>query len=162
MNTNHIEKLWLVFGCADNPNNFFISYYPIHITTCFGLYRPSSCEINTVFFKSYYAFNGSVLGYTVQYFKFRILWNILQFKFKNQLCNFTGGWPVETKTCNDVKRRLWTKKLLRLMAHQKTNHSDGRNRMQHPKIKIIWKNVTIRSCSSCQVRMVLPVNCNSR
>jgi hypothetical protein len=29
--------------------NIFISYYPFHITTCFGLYRPSTSEIYIAF-----------------------------------------------------------------------------------------------------------------
>jgi ABC-type cobalt transport system substrate-binding protein len=35
-------------------------YSPFHVTTCFGLYRPSSGEIHSHLFKSYYAYNGSV------------------------------------------------------------------------------------------------------
>jgi ABC-type cobalt transport system substrate-binding protein len=55
-------------GCRQSQQ-FFVSYSPIHITTCFCLYRPSSGEIYTVVFKIHYAFNGSALGYTVHYFK---------------------------------------------------------------------------------------------
>jgi hypothetical protein len=38
---------------------------PFHITTCFGLYRPSSSEMYTDVFRSYYAYPGSVLKTTV-------------------------------------------------------------------------------------------------
>jgi hypothetical protein len=38
----------------------FISLFLFHITTCFGLYRPSSSEIYTVVFRSYYIYNGSI------------------------------------------------------------------------------------------------------
>jgi hypothetical protein len=36
---------------------------------------------------------------------------------------FTRGWPVEAETCCEVNRRIWNKKLLRLMVHPKTSHS---------------------------------------
>jgi hypothetical protein len=52
--------LWLVLG-VPSIATIFISYSPIHITTCYGLYRPSSGGIHTVVFKSYYAYNRSVL-----------------------------------------------------------------------------------------------------
>jgi hypothetical protein len=55
---------------------FFISYSPFHITTCFGLYRPSSGEIYIVIFKSYYAYNGSVFRLYSPLFQM-ILCNIL-------------------------------------------------------------------------------------
>jgi hypothetical protein len=54
-----IEKNLLVktcFGGAVNRCNFLFPYSPFHITTCFGLYRPSSGEIYTVVFKSYVYF----------------------------------------------------------------------------------------------------------
>jgi hypothetical protein len=44
----------LFWGCHQSQR-FLFSYSPFHITTCFGLYRPSSSEIYTVVFKSYYA-----------------------------------------------------------------------------------------------------------
>jgi hypothetical protein len=48
------------FGGSVNRNNFLFPYSPFHITTCFGLYKPSSGEIYTFVFKSYYAYNGAV------------------------------------------------------------------------------------------------------
>jgi hypothetical protein len=52
----------LTVTCLGEPSiaTIFISYSPIHITTCFHLYRPSSSEIYTVVFRSYYAYNGFV------------------------------------------------------------------------------------------------------
>jgi hypothetical protein len=48
-----------VWGCRQSQQ-FLFPYSPFYITTCFGLYRPSSSEIYTVVFGSYYAYNGSV------------------------------------------------------------------------------------------------------
>jgi hypothetical protein len=62
------------FGCAVNHNNFFISYSLFHITTCFGLYRPSSGEIYTQsFLKAITPTTDPFLGYTVHYLKFKIV-----------------------------------------------------------------------------------------
>jgi hypothetical protein len=47
----------LFWGCHQSQQ-FLFPYFPFHITTCFGLYRPSSGEIYTVIFKSYYTYNG--------------------------------------------------------------------------------------------------------
>jgi hypothetical protein len=48
------------FGGAVNRNIFYFLILLFHITTCFGLYGPSSGEICTVGFRSYYAYNWSV------------------------------------------------------------------------------------------------------
>jgi hypothetical protein len=47
------------WGCSQ-LQQFLFPYSPFYITACFGLYRPSSGEIYTVVFRSYYAYNRSV------------------------------------------------------------------------------------------------------
>jgi hypothetical protein len=54
-----------LFG-APSIATIFISYSPIHITACFGLYRPFSGEIHTaVFLKAIMPTTDPFLGYTV-------------------------------------------------------------------------------------------------
>jgi hypothetical protein len=49
----------LFWGCHQSQQLLF-PYSPFHVTTCFGLYRPSSGEIYTVVFRSYCAYNRSI------------------------------------------------------------------------------------------------------
>jgi hypothetical protein len=55
----HLNSYDLFGGCRQSQQFLFL-YSPFYITTCFGLYRPSSGEMYTVVFRSYYAYNGSV------------------------------------------------------------------------------------------------------
>jgi hypothetical protein len=76
---SEIMYKWLLLG-VPSITTIFISYSPSHTTTCFGLYRPSSGEIYTVVFRSYYAYNGSVFrlfnllfpNYVMQYIIIKI------------------------------------------------------------------------------------------
>jgi hypothetical protein len=65
----------LFCGCGQSQP-FFISYSPIHITTCFGLYRPSSGEIYTDVFKSCHSYNGSVFRLYSPLFQTILLYHI--------------------------------------------------------------------------------------
>jgi hypothetical protein len=47
---SNLIKCMTSFWVYHQSQQFLISYSPIHITTCFGLYRPSSGEIYTVVF----------------------------------------------------------------------------------------------------------------
>jgi hypothetical protein len=47
-----LEYTLTSFWVCSQSQQFVFPYSPIHITTCFGLYRPSSGEIYTVVFKA--------------------------------------------------------------------------------------------------------------
>jgi hypothetical protein len=81
--------------------------YDFYITTCFGLYRPSSGGIYTVVLEAVTSTTYLFLGYTVHYFKlcYVIHYN-LKFDVKIADNVLIAIRPVEAETCRDVKRTL--------------------------------------------------------
>jgi hypothetical protein len=52
------------WGCRQSQQ-FLFPYFPFHITTCFGLYRPSSGEIYKSFLEAITPTTDPSLGYAV-------------------------------------------------------------------------------------------------
>jgi hypothetical protein len=110
------------FEGSVNRNSFCFPFSSFHITTCFGLYRPSSGEIYTIVFKSHYAYSGSVFRL------YSLLCHVIYYNLK-----------FEVKVAGNIlKIAILYKNVVLLRSKNgtpQTSHTNGRNRMQPSKIK---------------------------